>query len=282
MILHLENGRLGNQLFQYIGLKRYFPKDKIIYLGFKNPQESFDNFNIYFLNMKRIYNIFFILLKSIIIFLTKIRVLGKIYEDLESKNYKINIKKGIFRRVSVCCDCYFQHKDVIEKIDNPPILKSQIHKKALNWFKEKGIDSKKDKIVFVHIRRGDYLNYPSKEFPAVLDINWYMRAINFLQEKLQTPIFILMSDDQQYLKDIFKETSSMFISNNESEIDLSIMSLCSAGILSPSSFAWWGAYYVKIYNRDIDYFLAPKYWLGHRSRMWNPLNFYTKWITYVE
>ena len=30
MILHIENGRLGNQLFQYIGLKKYFPKDKIM------------------------------------------------------------------------------------------------------------------------------------------------------------------------------------------------------------------------------------------------------------
>ena len=84
------------------------------------------------------------------------------------------------------------------------------------------------------------------------------------------------------LKDVFKETSSIFISNNESEIDLSIMSLCSDGILSPSSFAWWGALYAKNYNQNDNYFIAPKYWAGHRMKKWFPKNFHSEWITYVE
>lgn len=90
-----------------------------------------------------------------------------------------------------------------------------------------------------------------------------------------------MSDDKYYLKKIFKESSSVFISYNKPEIDLSIMSFCNAGILSPSSFSWWGAFYAKIRNQNNNYFIAPKYWIGHRIYTWIPENFYTKWITYI-
>ena len=108
MILHLENGRLGNQLFQYIGLKKYFPKDKIINVGCENLLQSFDKVEITFLSMKKISRSVYTLLKLIIIILTKIRFLGKISEEINSENYKLNIKKGILWRVYVCYDCYFQ------------------------------------------------------------------------------------------------------------------------------------------------------------------------------
>lgn len=137
-------------------------------------------------------------------------------------------------------------------------------------------------IVFVHFRRGDYLQYPSKEFPAVLDISWYERTMKLMKKNLSNPIFILMSEDQHYLKNIFRNSRSIVISNNKLEIDLSIMSLCSAGILSPSSFSWWGAFYAKIFNKSNNFFIAPKYWIGHRIKKWKPENFYAQWIKYVD
>ena len=90
-----------------------------------------------------------------------------------------------------------------------------------------------------------------------------------------------MGDDTLYLRSVFKESKNLIISNNLPETDLSIMSLCSYGILSASSFAWWGAFYAKIYNKKRNYFIAPKYWIGHRSKKWLPKNFFSKWITYV-
>jgi len=92
-----------------------------------------------------------------------------------------------------------------------------------------------------------------------------------------------MGDDDFYLREVFKESKNLIISNNLPEIDLSIMSLCSYGILSPSSFAWWGAFFAKIHNKKCNYFLAPKYWIGHRSKKWIPKkNLLSKWIIYVD
>ena len=60
------------------------------------------------------------------------------------------------------------------------------------------------------------------------------------------------------------------------------MGLCSHGILSASSFSWWGALYSKNFNKNKNYYIAPKFWVGHRLKKWIPNNFFTNWITYVE
>lgn len=106
--------------------------------------------------------------------------------------------------------------------------------------------------------------------------------MNMMLEKFKNPIFIILGDDKNYLQKQFKEKNNILISDNAPELDLSIMSLCGAGILSASSFAWWGAYYARTYNKETNYFLAPKYWLGHRIKEWRPKNFYTKWIKYID
>jgi hypothetical protein len=281
MILNVENGRIGNLLFQYIGLKKYFPKHKLIFIGYLDLQQFFDNVDAYFFVIRSVNKFFFLFLRFIILFLAKIHFLGVIYENTNSKNYKIEVKKGLLWWIVVSHSIFFQHKNVVNQINNPPILKSKITNKGLNWLAKKKINLKKRVMVFAHFRRGDYLEYPSKEFSAVLDINWYKRAIKLIKKKLYNPIFILMSDDRHYLHDIFRNSKSILISSNKPEIDLSIMSLCSSGILSPSSFSWWGAFYAKISNINNNYFIAPKYWIGHRSKKWLPKKFQTKWITYI-
>jgi len=282
MILHIEDGRLGNQLFQYVGLKKYFPKENLFFLGSENFQKLFENIDGYFLFNKKIKPLYFYLIVRAILFLTKIRFVGRIYEDISS-NYKINIKQGILWKIFISYNNYFQHQESIAEIKNPPVLKFKIRKKALEWFKEKRINLNKNKIVFVHIRRTDYLHIPSNRFPGVLNISWYKKMMNLVKKKIQNPIFVIMGDDHYYLQDCFKSSNTIFISENKFEIDLSIMTYCAAGILSPSSFAWWGAFYARKYNLNVKFFfIGPKYWLGHREKKWVPQNFYTNWITFIE
>ena len=54
MIILFENGRTGNQLFQYIGLKKYFPRDKLVFIGFKELFQFFDKIDVYFLNKNKL------------------------------------------------------------------------------------------------------------------------------------------------------------------------------------------------------------------------------------
>jgi hypothetical protein len=38
--------------------------------------------------------------------------------------------------------------------------------------------------------------------------------------------------------------------------------MCNSAIISPSSFSWWGSFFMK--DREIVY--APEYWLGFNSQ----------------
>jgi len=284
MIIFFEFGKTGNQLFQYTGLKKYFPNEKLVFFGCKDLNKYFNDADVYFITKNLYFRWFlFSLPKIILYFLANLKIIGSIKEyDRPFKRFDTIVKKGFFSKIFIARDIYFQHKDDINYIKNPLSQKKVSNKKALEWFKEKGINIEKNSIVFVHIRRRDYLVWPSKEFPAVLDFDWYQRAMGLIEKKFDRPTFIILGDDHDYIRNNFKESSSLFISNNNLDIDLSIMSLCCSGILSASSFSWWGAYYSRFNNNEKGTYVGPNYWGGHKMKEWFPPNFKVDWITYIN
>lgn len=278
-----ESGKLGNQLFQYCGLRHYFPKHKLVFLGCEDLQRHLDSVDAQLIPRNLLGRwLSFGLVRGIVFFLVALRFLGRITEEKDGEVFKLALRRGLFWNTYVAQSVFFQHRDVVDQIHMVPILKPSLIQGALDWLKKKEIDPDSCSPVFVHIRRGDYVHWPSDEYPAVLDLNWYERAMGLVQERIKKPVFILMSDDRFYLRDIFEESDGLVISNNSTGIDMALMSLCHSGILSASSFAWWGAVHARS-NRNKDaVFLAPKYWGGHRAKKWYPTNFRANWITYVE
>lgn len=284
MILFFENGRLGNQLFQYYGLRRYFPNQNLIFLGCEDLKKSFDNITAKFIfKRQQIKKVHFRILRIILLLLSKVRIIGKITHSVGKKNFKVVVIRSFLLNVYIADSIYFQHQDCIKNIDAPPVLKKKLIKISKVWLKKKKILSFKNQLVFVHIRRGDYLSWPFAKFPAVVDISWYRLAMLKIKKKINKPIFIIMSDDLSYVRKYFKESNFLIISNNQAEVDLAIMSMCSGGILSPSSFAWWGAFFARFKKKDRinSYFISTKFWAGHRLKKWFPEYFYTNWISYI-
>jgi len=283
VIIFFENGRLSNQLFQYCGLRHYFPRHKLVFLGCEDLQKHFESVNARFFLRNTLSRRFsFRLLMQVVFFLVAARLLGRITEEADGEVFKLSVRKGLFWNVYVPKGVFFQHRDVVDQIRSEPNLKPDLLNVALDWLKKKGIDPDSSSPVFVHIRRCDYLDWPSREFPAVLDLAWYQRAMMTMQKKNKNAVFILIGDDQFYLRDVFEESDGLLISDNPQEIDMAVMSLCHSGILSASTFAWWGAFYARS-NKKVDgTFLAPKYWVGHRTKKWFPPNFCFNWIVYLE
>jgi len=283
VILFVENGRLGNQLFQYCGLKQYFPEHKIFFVGCGDLQKHFDSVDARFVPINMLVRWFsFGVLSRFIYLLADIGVFCLVREREELGFFKLAVRKGLFWNIYVPRSIYFQRRDVVDKIKAVSCLKPDLIQFALDWLHKKGIDPDLRSVVFVHIRRGDYLHWPSNEFPAVLDLAWYKRAMKSMLEKIKNPVFIFMSDDLFYLRDVFDESERLVISDNPPEIDMALMSHCHSGILSASSFAWWGAFYARSNQKQDGTFLAPRYWCGNRAKKWIPTNFRTNWITYIE
>jgi hypothetical protein len=288
MILFYENGKLGNQLFQYCGIKKYFPNHRIIFFGLDNLRKTFDKVDATFIQKRNLtYKIIFRLIKLTLFLLVYVEFIGQIKKGNKKNNFKPIIIKGFLLNVYfVNNDVFFQSEDCINEIaTNAPVLKKKIKILAKNWLKKKKIFFNLHRLVFVHIRRGDYLIWPSKKFPAVLDLAWYRREMTNFNKWIKKPIFVLFSDDQNYLKDKFKESNSLIISNNAVEVDLAIMSFCSHGILSASTFSWWGSFFAKFRkkNKNLSRFVAPKFWFSHRSKKSDFSYMHkTDWITFVR
>lgn len=100
-------------------------------------------------------------------------------------------------------------------------------------------ESLEDK-VSLHVRRGDYLNFP--DIHPVLDISYYEKAIQQIGED---KMYYIFSDDIEWCKNqkLFQDLKyKSFISNNKDYECLWIMTKCDYHIIANSSFSWWGAY----------------------------------------
>lgn len=100
-------------------------------------------------------------------------------------------------------------------------------------------------VVGVHVRRGNNLKHPHLYY--VLPREWYIREMNspFLPKEKQ---FLIVSDDPDWCyRNLGHGTGfNVHVCRTQSYIlDLAMLTLCHAHILSSSSFGWWGAWLAK-------------------------------------
>lgn len=108
----------------------------------------------------------------------------------------------------------------------------------------------------VHVRRGDFTNYPDHH--PVQSLNYFQRAMDLMPEGCT---FLVFSDDIAWCKSNFDTTNGrfIFIEGNKDFEDISIMRMCSNNIISNSTFSWWAAWLNSNPDKVI---VAPKNWFG--------------------
>ena len=114
----------------------------------------------------------------------------------------------------------------------------------------------------LHIRRGDFVNNTNISIHGVCDIEYYMKAIQFLEEKVANLNYFIFSDDIEWVKDNLAIENAIYIESKEKRIpheDIYLMSLCSHNIIANSSFSWWGAWLNQNENKIV---IAPKRWFA--------------------
>jgi len=118
------------------------------------------------------------------------------------------------------------------------------------------------RITAIHIRRGDYLKFPSHH--PIPSIDYYNKSIEILKD--DTDLFMVFSDDIEWCR---KQFIGNFIFSEESDefIDLLKMSRCNNFIIANSSFSWWGSYLCKDNNKKT---IAPSVWVGpdYKNKGW--------------
>jgi hypothetical protein len=165
---------------------------------------------------------------------------------------------------------YFQSRKYIDNIRDTIIStvcltdKKDIDAKNLSI---KLIREKADgrKCIFIHVRRGDYLNLSHYHYN--LPFEYYKKAIDNHKEK-NNCLFVIFSDDMEHCKEQF----SSFLDKNEvyycktskDYVELVIMSELDGAIIANSSFSWWGAYLMEakkeLANKESPFIISPRMW----------------------
>jgi hypothetical protein len=133
---------------------------------------------------------------------------------------------------------------------------------------------------FVHVRRTDYLHWPSPDFPAALDPEWFLEQMAKVRKRVDTPVrFLVFSDDPNFCRNAFSDVPEVVIVDDRVDLSFLAMSHCQAGILSASTFSWWAAKLAAVDQPGP--FIAPRYWFGSRRKQWvdspTPVDGFLEW-----
>lgn len=133
--------------------------------------------------------------------------------------------------------------------------------------------------VSIHVRRGDYL---SSENAAVLGgiatDAYYDKASEYFCSKNSNTHFYVFSDDSEYAKEKYYDTNRYTVidwnNNDDSMLDIELMSHCMGNICANSTFSFWGARlnkredhevirtYTMRNNQPCNPTLMHEYWKG--------------------
>lgn len=175
-------------------------------------------------------------------------------ENLLNKKYKKIFYIGYWQS-----ELYFKEEESkIRQVYSFPELKDLKNKKVLSMIEKK-------ESVSIHIRRGDYLNVP--ELNGLAPIEYYKRAITYIRERVENPIFLIFSNDIEWCKQNFNflENQVIYVDWNIKENsykDMQLMSLCQHNIIPNSSFSWWGAWLNKNPKKIV---IGPEKWFTDNS-----------------
>ena len=240
-------GGLGNQLFQTAAFLKYRSKTEKVIISFLGDihipkRENCLNYIfeipdwLYYDNSKKI-NLFtkFLARSSAgLRFGSYAPYIGVNDRNFYLKNSYFYNKKILF------FDGYFIHNWKYEQINE---LFSQLKIKPISLNRE-SIKICNENVI-IHVRGGDFLKIKHLN---ICDNYYYKKAIEYaLRKGFNT--FKVISEDQQYGKEIIKEMKKYFIDlkisilkSNSIKNDFNIIRSSSLAILSNSTFSWWASF----------------------------------------
>ena len=264
MIITKIKGGLGNQLFQYavgraVALHHKVPLklDTTIFETYKlHNGYRLDQFAIQaeiaadneIINLKGRNKVLFSALRKAGL------VKRKSYFKEKRSSY---FDASVFKNNSVYLDGYWQNELYFSNI-RELLLQELSPNNSMNDLGFAYLDSiKKSNSVSLHVRRGDYVNLKNIN---VLDVDYYMKAAEYIGKNVEKPTFYIFSDDLEWCKSSLTFLGDcIYVERTQTEMDdLKLMSFCQHNIIANSSFSWWGAWLNQNPNKTV---IAPKDWL---------------------
>lgn len=252
-------GGLGNQLFQYAVAKSLaIEKKQKLYIDIS----EFETYNLHNYSLQH-FNIdsrFYIKPNK---YWKKITGCFQKRTFYKEKDFGFNQSLNNLSGDAIFLEGYFQSEKYFLKYEDN-IRKDFTIKTPLKPITEDLIKKIKSiNSVSIHIRRGDYL---SNTLHNTSKEEFYIKAIEIIEKKVDNPVFFVFSDDMAWVKLNFTiKHEVVFVDFNDALSnfeDLKLMASCKHNIIANSSFSWWGAWLNNNKNKIV---IAPIKWFNDDS-----------------
>lgn len=280
MVIVNIQGRLGNQMFGFALYKQLVKMGKDVYVDLSHNRLSEE---------KRRERAVFAIEPNIGLFGLPYKVVDDdiALEYLKEKENKTFVKRWKYRIFPQKCKCYEEKAtavfdknvlklndvylngywqsekyflgviDEVKQMYQFPDLFSDYQRKML----EK-IESTQS--VSVHIRRGDYLNYP--EIYGTVTMDYYKKAMDYLQNRKENIKFYVFTNDVIWARENFAGKNIIVVEDSDElitgNLDMYLMARCKDNIIANSSFSWWAAWLNNHKGKSV---IAPKAWEVNNS-----------------
>jgi hypothetical protein len=122
--------------------------------------------------------------------------------------------------------------------------------------------------VCISIRRGDFLKKEYITDRDICDFEYYQKAIILMQQKIPEAVFIVFSDDINWVKENWKFGGEVYFETEGNSIaqKVLLMSACKHFIIANSTFSWWMQYLGQDENKIVispDRFFRDKSYMGN-------------------
>jgi hypothetical protein len=220
-------GRLGNNLFQIactIGYAKYNGTDFAIPLQFKYSNE--------FTNLKNNYYV-------------------SISQDVQH-DIKLPILPGYISKHTITNAVL---SGIAIRYQNVRLFEN--YRSDIVKFLTPQWDVKKNDVCCVHVRLTDYLNDDVRKSLVLLDVDYYIKAIKYVQNIYSNIDVVLVTDDPVVCRRMLGNKYP--IVNGDMFEDFKLMMSAKAVIISNSTFSWWAAYL----NMCAELIVMPSVWYGY-------------------
>ena len=269
MIITRSAGRLGNQLFVISALKRVAATDELLVLvGFEDFVETFPEVSkgARHIPLPRRHWSRWNFVESILMFLGTLRVVSVITSHPTER--RLVRRRGLFP-LALFRGGWCQDERLIDPAISQALFESLIND-SVQAENSKTLSlpaTQENPVFFLHIRRGDYLSWPTPDFPAALPQGWYRDAMDKIQESHPNARFLVFSDDPVFAAEFAQSTGVAVAVEANPHDTFAYMSVCTGGILSASSFSWWGAWLAS--RQSPGPFIAPLHWITWGESRWD-------------
>jgi hypothetical protein len=279
MILFYGEGRFGNQMFQYQALSRIASGgEKILAVGLEDLRDYLDLLGPRLAVVTRL-----ALLKRAVKYLLLPLVLRPLVRTLRLANYveeikggmpphfgysgKLRKRRGAIRRLTLVDGGYFHDASLWTSLFplQMTAVNGRLQEKARDYLDSAlGIGVRP---AFVHVRRGDYSGYKAYGVnDLMLPVEYYRSALSELQRRVGRKPIVLLTDDPDWTRLQFPDIADALMPELGPELDFAVMTECSSGVLSNSTFSLAAALMI----RDPELIIAPRFWFGFQAGQWLP------------